>query len=147
MPLSHDQAVQIYTAGTVPLPPNYPEVANLSASLDDLAGEVLCIEHRVSQAQVNRYFVKISDIPAVLETEGAKLDAKTDVWHLGNRAHEFLKKLAEQNGANRDVVMNKENGHTHGIVFVPESVGAIMQMDRAVTVGELSEIRLGGGCC
>jgi hypothetical protein len=130
--------IQIYTAGTVTLPPNYPEVGALAVSVTGLKDAVVSVEHRMAPNQLCRYIVQREDVSAILIAKDGKLDPKTDEWLLGKASQ--TKELIEP-----------EDDYLYGIVYVRESVGVIMQVERAISAGEVHELgsvceEKGGGC-
>jgi hypothetical protein len=131
--------IQIYTAGTVTLPPNYPEVGILAVSVTGLKDPVLSVEHRMAPNQLTRYILRRDDVSAIVIAKDGKLDPKNDEWLLGDAARS--RELNEP-----------ENDYLYGIVYVREDVGVIMQVERGISAGEVHEIgsvceEKDGGCC
>jgi hypothetical protein len=122
--------IQIYTAGTVPFPPNYPAVGVLDQTTTFLGENVVIIEHADGPGQVCRYLIRREDMTAIRYAKDGKLDPKNDEWLFSSqaKANDALKKSAD----------NK----SYGIVYVREGVGVIRQVETATTAGEIA----GMGC-
>jgi hypothetical protein len=105
MPLSQSQAEQLYAAGTVPLPPHFPEVGRLTRSENNLTGPVVCIEHQTPLSQVKRYYVPIRDVLAVRIVRRRRRDP--DVLMFGRDVREFLNLLPEKEATRRPIPLQQ----------------------------------------
>jgi hypothetical protein len=142
MPLSRQQADQLIAAGTVPLPPYFPEPGVLTrVTRAHAAGLVVSVELRNSYAQVTRYFVQVDEVRAVLNTKARSHDPELEEWYYGDEAKDYLKKLPEDEPEKKPTGRAAEIKTEYGIVFVRESAGVLVQVDRAVSAGEVSVMR------
>lgn len=96
MALSRDQSNQLIAAGSVPLPPYSPDAGILYRVATQLKETVVCIEQRVSDFQFNRYYVRVSQVRAVLKTFGTRRHRDFGEWLFGEDAHSFLEKLPDE---------------------------------------------------
>jgi len=121
-----DQDIQIYTAGTVTLPPNYPAVAILTETETTFGDKVLHVEHADSPGQTSRYLLQRDDVSAIRLAKDGVLDPRTDEWLLGARARE------------KSPLPTSADGKSYGIAYVREQVGVIRQVQTSLTAGEIA---------
>jgi hypothetical protein len=121
-----DKDIQIYTAGTVPLPPNFPEVGILSQTKTTFGDTILQIEHLDSPCQTSRYQLQREDLSAIRLAKDGILDPKTDTWLIGAGARD------------NSSLPTSADGKSYGIAYVREAVGVVMQVETSVTVGEIA---------
>jgi hypothetical protein len=143
MPLTDRQAAQLIAAGAVSIPPNYPALGRLTRTEGKGTGPVICVEHRVSPVQVNRYFVQIEEVRDALRSESNKRDIRTCKRRFGEEAREDLKKLPLEGEGKRTTGKEGAVKFEYGIVFVREQAGILMQTDKAMTAGEVAAIPKG----
>jgi hypothetical protein len=162
MELSRDQASQLYAAGTVPLPPHFPEVGILTRATAPLRGSVVCVELRISDANVTRYFARIRDVRAVVDARGKQRDPDYEVWYFGKKAQQFLKRLpsefqtptvpqqvaqppAQQQAPQQPERQKLIDLNTYGVVLLRKAAGVLVQTDQAMSASDVEDH--GRGCC
>jgi hypothetical protein len=147
MPLLRAQAEQLYAAGTVPLPPQFPEAGILTRTRTRLSRGVVCVEHRTSTTQVARYYVPIGEVRAVVDVSWRGGDPEDGTWYFGREAHKFLRALPTDRALQRliDLYGAQCDRRTYGIVFVRKNTGVLVQEDRATSADDVEAD--GWGCC
>jgi hypothetical protein len=121
-----DRDIQIYTAGTVPFPPNYPAVGILDQTATFLGEDVVQIEYSDAPGQVCRYLIRREDITAIRFAQNGVLERTSDEWLFSAQVRE------------KKALTKSTDGLSYGIVYVREGVGVIRQVERAMTAGEIA---------
>ena len=134
VPKSSEQLRSMYLSGTVSIPPQFPELAEISFSFEGAKSDELVVEAIVvvsPKLTIKRSFF-VADVSGIFEPNDPKgVNLKDGTWYAGTDVKVKARSIASSDSCNGKTIK--------GILYVRENAQSLLEVQAGLTAAESAE--------